>query len=302
MAYSRPAFNSANVTWQGQSAYTRQAFNAANVTWLDSASSALLSAGGLPLAPSVLATTKLVASLLDAGVLGTPTVWAFHGNAAWAAVTSPLGTATVLATHGRVVFVSAASPLGAINARAFTDFTGAIPAIAAITYVMDLITPGGKVRVPISSWQATLQVGRPNFLSCVVPACAAWLADVNVATEFVISRCVIIAGVRIESEMARCPVQTTQTDRGPTNYTLSMSGYGDAIVADANPNAIYDRELTDVRSISAYDSGTRIRCGIDWLLRPPMRAFYGETSLLVSYINYYAQGNDRYMDVGERIE
>jgi len=302
MAYTRPAFNSANVTWQGLSAYSRPAFNAANVTWLDSAATALLSDSGLPLPPSMVATSNLVASLLDSGMLGTPTVWAFHGNAAWAAVASPLGTVTVLATYGRVAYVLADSPLGAINARAFTDFTGAIPASASITYVMDLVTPDGDVRVPISSWQATLQVGKPSYLSCVVPACADWLADVNAATEFVVSRCVTVSGVQIESEMARCPVQTTQTDRGPTNYTLSMSGYGDEIVADANPDVIYDRELTDVRSISAYDTGTRIRCGIDWLLRPPMRAYYGETSLLVSYINYYAQGNDRYMDVGERIE
>jgi hypothetical protein len=198
-------------------------------------------------------------------------------------------------------FASAPSPLGATRALAYHDFTGLL-GDAVTTYVMDLTTPGGTVRVPISSWQATLQTGASNYVQCVVPAVAAWAATISEATEFVISRRAAIPdGAPIEYEMARAPVQTISMDRGPTNYTGTLSGYSDAFAENEAPDATYDRTLTGIRSVTSGSVKTRVRCGIDWLLRPGQRAFYdGEASIIVSYINYYVPaGSDAYMDVGE---
>ena len=56
-----------------------------------------------------------------------------------------------------------------------------------------------------------------------------------------------------------------------------------------------------MRSVySGNTGGLRVRCEIDWLLRPGHRAYYGTTPIIVDYLNYYVPGVDQYMDVGER--
>jgi len=183
---------------------------------------------------------------------------------------------------------------------AYSDFTGGIPADAIIHYSMDLTTPGGLVRVPISSWQATLQVDRSNYVQCVVPAAAQWVDDLGTATLFSIVREAHFLGVSIEQEMAFA-APTLQFDRGPTRYTCTVSGYADGFAENLDPDALYDRTLSGIRSVSTYTSGTRVRCAIDWLLRPGQRAIVDDdTSFIVSYINYYSQVRESYMDVGER--
>lgn len=194
--------------------------------------------------------------------------------------------------------VSAPSPLSTLALLAVHDFTGVL-GDAVTRYVMDLITPGGTVRVPISSWQATLQTGSSNYVQCVVPAVSAWADSVNAATEFVISRTATVGGTVIEYEMARAPVQTAQFDRGPAKYTCTLSGYSTAFAEDLDPPTTYDRDLVGIRSVSSGSTNMRVRCAVDWLLRPGHRAYADGVAMVVSYINYYApSGNDSYMDVG----
>ena len=208
-----------------------------------------------------------------------------------------LGTAAAPVVTARA---SVVSPLGAARALARHDFTSMVGGLTVL-YVMDLITPGGAVRVPISSWQATLQTGSSNYVQCVVPACLPWVDDLNTATEFVVYRHTVLpSGAAFDYEMARAPAGQVQFDRGTQRYTCTLSGYSTAFLADANPPAAYDRVLTGVRSISS-GSLLRVRCAVDWLLRPGHRAFVDGSPFVVGYINYYApSGFDAYMDVGEQ--
>jgi hypothetical protein len=196
--------------------------------------------------------------------------------------------------------VAAVGPLGSVQAVAFHDFTDAV-GDSITTYVMDLDTPGGLVRVPISSWQATLQTGAKNYVQGVVPAVADWIDAINDATEFVITRAADTSVGRIEYEMARAPLEQISIARGPTNYTATLSGYSTAFAENEEPDAAYDRTLTGIRSTTTGTAATRVRCAIDWLLRPGQRAYYDEgASFVVSYINYYVPATgDAYMDVGE---
>ena len=191
--------------------------------------------------------------------------------------------------------------LSAPAVLAWHDFTGQLG--DAIThYVMDLTTPGGTVRVPISSWQATLQTGASNYVQCVVPAVLPWAASINAATAFTIYRTAEIPGVAaIEYEMARAPLQTASYSQGNTNFTCTISGYSTAFAEDEAPPTSYDRTLTGVRSVTIGSGRTRVRCAIDWLLRPGQRAYYdGAASFVTAFINYYVpQGNDAYMDAGD---
>jgi len=217
----------------------------------------------------------------------------------YASAPTPLGAPAALAKIVNVVRAATPTMLGTPAALATHDFTGALG--DSIThYVMDLMTPTGTVRVPISSWQATLQSGSSSYVQCVVPACLAWVAAINAATEFVIYRRADVPGtaLTIEYEMARSATEQTRYNQGPQRYTCTLSGYPDAFASSIDPPVAYDRQLTGVRSISS-GAGLRVRCAIDWLLRPGHRAYVGAVPFVVRFINYYALESDGYMDVGE---
>lgn len=195
--------------------------------------------------------------------------------------------------------VLARGPLGAASALALHDFTGQL-GDALSYFVLDLVSEVATVRVPMSSWQATLQTGSSNYVQCVVPACEPWLDVLNAATEFVISRTAVLAtGAVVEYVMARTPAEQLQFSHGPQRYTCTLSGYSDAFGEVADPSAAFDRVLTVVRSVSSGSGGLRVRCAMDWLLRPGQRAFVQGTPFVARFINYYAPSNfDAYMDVG----
>lgn len=198
-----------------------------------------------------------------------------------------------------VAYAVAASPLGGARVVARMDFTAALAGTRSL-WVMDLITPGGTVRVPMGSWQATLQTGSSNYVQCVVPACGLWVDALNSATEFVISRRALLKnGELFDYEMARAPAAQLNFDRGPSRYTCTLSGYSEAFADNATPDAAYDRTLSGIRSTSSTPK-LRVRCAVDWLLRPGQRAYADGVPLVVGYINYYCPSNfDAYMDVGE---
>ena len=260
MSYAPPLFDGAGASWASAAAYTLPAFNGAGATFVPPIEAVVIECLAVAL--------------------------------------SPLQAAAALARIIVAVNASAPAVLGACSVLARHDFTGQL-GDAVTLFVMDLVTPTGTVRIPISSWQATLQTGSSNYVQCVIPACAIWASAINSATEFVISRrAVLTDGTAIEYEMARAPAESLQFDRGPQRYTCTLSGYNDAFAASEDPPAVYDRALTGIRSISS-GSSYRVRCAVDWLLRPGHRAFVEGAPFVVAFINYYApSGSDCYMDVG----
>lgn len=218
-----------------------------------------------------------------------------------AQVVSPLGEARAVATLTLGALASAASPLGAARVALVHDFSVML-GDTVTHYVMYLTTTGDAVRVPISSWQATLQTGASNYVQCVVPAVADWTDAINAATAFTITRAAEPAGLpAIEYEMASAPLETISIAQGPTNFTATLSGYSPAFAVDDAPPTATSRTLRDVRSITTTSGKMRARCAIDWLLRPAQRAYLPDgSSFIVGYINFYQpQGFDSYMDVGE---
>lgn len=196
-------------------------------------------------------------------------------------------------------YASAPSMLGAPAVLGINDFSGQL-GDAVTLFVMDLLTPGGVVRVPISSWQATLQTAVKNYVQCVIPACADYVDSINAATEFVIyRRAELPTGDAIEYEMARAPLEIAQYNRGPQRYTCVISGYSDGFAEDEDPSELNDRTLTGIRS-TASGTGLRVRCAVDWLLRPGQRAYADGVPFVVDYINYFCTDFDAYMDAGER--
>lgn len=241
--------------------------------------------------------------MFGSSILGTATLGYSSSSIAddifaIAASPGPLAQPSVLTRIPVYGMAYTPGPLSAPQVKAYHDFTGQLGEVVT-RYVMDLITPTGTVRVPISSWQATLQTGASNYVQCVIPACTPWNDAINAATVFVVYRAAQLPdGSSIEYEMARAPSEQARFDRGPSRETCTLSGYSPAFAASENPPTTFDRELSGIRSISS-GSSYRVRSAVDWLLRPGHRALAGGAPFVVKYINYYVTNEfDAYMDAG----
>lgn len=215
----------------------------------------------------------------------------------------PLGAPSLLGTAPPAAKISVSGPLesNSVYLLGFHDLSNAINAQGVARYYMDLITPDGDVRVPISSWQATLQTDSAQYAQCVVPACTEWVDDITAATEFRLVRLLTLnTGGTAEYQILQAPLENAQYARGSTNHSATISGYIDAAPVIDWPDGT-ERVLTGVQSIFTYSSGLRVRCAIDWILQPGQSADVEGTVFTVSYINYIVSGNEAYMDVGERI-
>lgn len=196
--------------------------------------------------------------------------------------------------------VAVPSPLQVPVVWGFSDFAPAVGG-QQLRYVMR-ITGDPYLEVPISSWQATLQIDRQTYLQCVVPAVTKYASDIAARrglSDFVIYRVTRLSGLALESEMARAPLSSISTSRGPYRHTTVLSGYSQAFSgAPGRPVT----PLQDISSISESGSGAiRVRCGIDWFLRPGQQCTTGDLTFEVAYINYYSTSEGQsYMDVGTR--
>ena len=197
-------------------------------------------------------------------------------------------------------YISLPGPLGSPTIRAINDFSSLVTDYRAF-YVME-VSGSPILRIPISSWQATVQSDRASFLQCVIPAADAYADDLaarlNTSTISVY-KITYLDGEEQKSRLAVAPLETTSYARGPSNYTLTISGYGDAETISASTST---RTMTGIRSIYTTSTGkTRARCDIDWFLRPGDTAVVDGENVTVSYINYYVPTlGDAYMDIGDR--
>jgi len=197
-----------------------------------------------------------------------------------------------------IVHIAVDSPLGAAAFSVFHDWSRLIPDYAVINYVMDVVGTETK-RIPISSWQATLQTDRSNYLQAVVPACGDYISFLSseVSPTFVIYREASFDGQVFIQEMSRSVLTSLSAARGAINYTATLSGYESVFVPLA-PSDTTTRTLQDIQTVTTYNGGTRVRCGIDWFLRPGQNAIVDSEEFTVSYINYIVNETSAYMDVG----
>lgn len=178
------------------------------------------------------------------------------------------------------------------------DFSAATVGLPA-NYLMEL-SGTTAYRIPISSWQATTQSDRANYLQCVIPNAGDYVAEITARQDtetFNIYSLVEIDGNDMRALISSSLIDYLTLDQGPTNYTCTLSGYPAAYV----PGTPKTRTLSNVRTKSTDTNGNmRVRCDIDWYLRPGDTAYAGADEMTVTYINYYVNNTQAYMDVGER--
>lgn len=223
---------------------------------------------------------------------------AYNDARGWVASDGPYGAPAILGSHSVGQVASAPALLNA-RALAVHDFSNVL-GLQVNRYVMD-ISGEPTLRLPISSWQATLQTGAKQYLQAVIPAAASVVAEVSARRQagatFMVSRVATLNdGARFEYAMSQAPLTDVRFDAGARRASMTISGYSDAPIVD--DFAGFSRVLSGVRTISTYASGQRVRCDVDWILRPGHTAIYSGGSFVVGWINYYVQDADQYMDVG----
>lgn len=256
--------------------------------------------------PAGLAAIHVQARASAATPLAEPAGVALSSTAALAAAPTPLAEPAALATATEYAAkVSAPGPLTAPRVVAETDWSGLIDAITTRQFYICILTGGPDglpdLRMRISSWQATVQNDRASYLQAVVPGVLPLIDDISARPGgdiVLISGVELQSGAMLEQVMAQAPLQNFRYDRGPTNSTGTLSGYA-TLFGESAPNASA-RQLQNVRSLSSDTSGYRVRADIDLMLRPGRQALAAGQALDVAYINYYANKDDAYMDVGER--
>jgi hypothetical protein len=153
----------------------------------------------------------------------------------------PLGAAAAVIATARAAQVQIEGPLGSARGAVWVDWTGRIDPTAVTYYACDIEADDlPPLRVPISSWQATRQIERAQYLQAVIPAAGAYLEAIaeRAQAQFVIRRGARLAnGETHEVELARAAIGSARLDEGPNNRTLTLSGYapGDAAPADTGP-------------------------------------------------------------------
>lgn len=190
--------------------------------------------------------------------------------------------------------------INGVGGASFEDWSGLVDPLTTQIYYALEIDDGtlAPVRVPMSSWQATIQNDRASYTQAVVPNAPKWMPEIDARRT---GKMYIYRGARFddgsekESLLAEAPF-SIRTDEGKIKSTITLSGY-----VKINYSESAKRVLEGIRTKSVT-TGLRVRCALDWFLRPGMVAEADGTTFTVSYINYYVTPRDEYMDVGERLQ
>ena len=236
-------------------------------------------------------------------------------------------TAEASLTPGYPSYILLPNPIGQAALVARSNYAGQLAAIDAAPdhpkrYAMSDVTtaatagyPGGGLyprwicevdsdpvlRVPVSSFSATVQTGRSQYLQAAVPNAGDYMADLTAAVAaadyFGIYRLDLLDGIEIKTQIARAPLQYADPSQGPTNYSVNLSGYAAAADEPETPETI---TLPVAMTLAATGGRQRLRCPIVFNLYPGDTVEYGAASFTADYLSYYVNETQAYIDLGER--
>lgn len=196
--------------------------------------------------------------------------------------------------------VSVPSILGAPRLALENDFSLLVTDPTAL-YVLK-ITGEPEIETPISSWQSTIQSARASFLQVVIPAYTPYAEELALRQadqQMIVFRRITVNEETADTEIARAGMDTIQFADGSRRSTATIQGYTPAFDGGTSGKTVV---LENVRTAFTTVGGAqRVRCDINWLLRPGQTVANGGDTFEAQYINYFVPSiGDSYMDVGDR--
>lgn len=236
---------------------------------------------------------------IDGTVPFSADIQAHVWNVADIDATTPF-SAEIVANIGPAGAIDALVPFGA-EIRGYQDWILSIdPHQVQRLYFMSITGSEGQedLTIPVSSWQATSQSGgRSAYLQGVIPAASELIEEIAARQD---GDLVIYTGYRLSDgsvrseELLRSRFDTFRYDRGPSRFTVTVSGY-----LSGKPVSSGTRTLKGIRSISMTNGQRRVRCGIDFFLQPGMTVVADGQTFTAGYINYFVTEMDQFCEVGE---
>lgn len=284
MSYTRPNHDAAYATFAGLPGYSRPNSDVAYASFV------------------VVAYDDIEARIAAASPLRA---------AAFLAYVAPLGRVLVhgplLSTAARIrgeqppfAMLAVPGPLGAPAPLLLHDFSAAFSFGVVPRFRGYLVGAFGDLCVPISSCQGTLRLDADGYLQMVVPNAMAYESELLAAESFRVTMAGVFGGVPIEIVIAEADMAGggVSLAYGAHSHSATVSGLPAAHVGPTAGDGLR-RSLTGVRATFTASGSARVRCDIDWLLRPGYTAVTSGLEFETGYVNFYmsAEG-DSFMDVG----
>ncbi|CAO1663549.1 hypothetical protein NYA30BAC_01995 [Halomonas sp. NYA30] len=189
-----------------------------------------------------------------------------------------------------------ASPINALALNA-PQPTGGEAFDVAERMEVYLLDVGGQ-RVPMSSFQATMQRSGASFLQAIIPNGSEYISLLNngqpmqVHLGYYYPQPDAFSGL---ATIAEAPLEQIRSDEGATRHTITISGYG-----QYKSDTLSQRKLKGVQTRSVNQGLRRIRSEIDQLLRPNHYAVDTDGSVFrVDKIQYFVNATSAAMEVTE---
>lgn len=232
--------------------------------------------------------------------------WYFAAAGPGAVLMSNSSANSAIQTFGEApidCLIECPDPLASPVLSGLNDWTADLdPRLLQRRYILRVEAPGfAPIAVPISSWQATANLGeRASFVQAVAPAVGDYI---DALADRLDGALVILMGYVFEDgsvqydEVIRASFQNISLQQGAYRATATLSGYS---VLGANQVGV-TRALKDVRDFAVTNGRARVTCGLDMFLRPGMTATVAAEGLSfpVSYVNYFVNGTGEFCQVGE---
>ncbi|WP_301585019.1 hypothetical protein [Halomonas alkaliantarctica] len=192
-----------------------------------------------------------------------------------------------------------ARPINTASVNAFLTQVGPRPVISnPLEQTEVYLLSVGDLRVPMSSFQATMRRSGKSFLQVVVPAGDAVLpaleydALMQVELGYYYPSDDMFDGLEV---IASAPLEIIRSDQGPSRHTLTLSGY-----ASSAQSRSVSRALKSVSTRSISQGRLRVRCAVDLYLRPGDTAIESNgAEFVVDQIQYFVNATSAAMEVTE---
>jgi len=187
------------------------------------------------------------------------------------------------------------------ESNAFSDFS-ALVSDEFDGYDAQVLTGAGEsIRVPIVNWQGTQNIGGTQYLQATFRAKdEAEFAALKSATQFGVYKLGKVAGDEVRELILGKAITQTQTFNSQSGYTVRLIGQ----TFDESPLAVDNSrpliELQNVRRVTTTNDSLSIRCDIDWNSAPNLRYRADSTTFTATFVNFFANERDAYMDIGQR--
>jgi hypothetical protein len=170
------------------------------------------------------------------------------------------------------------------------------PELLQAFYTLTLTGGAGPILLPLASFQATMNLDTPSYLSCQVPNANEYADEIaaRAAGTLQIRKGYRYQGIEQSEIIAAVTLSEIRTDEGERSATASLTGYQAVTAGAAKP-----RTLSGIQYRNISQGRRRVRCSVDLFLDPGDTAIDGATSFTVGSINYYVGTSQAFMEVQE---